>query len=97
MSCSDVHDLRVQWKRAAAKVLPAAKAKLFSVYDFRHAAGRRMVQASGGNLLGVAHQLGHTQLTTTNRYLAPAEAHGDAVVAALDSSEKRRARRARTQ
>lgn len=87
------HDLRVQWKRAAAQVLPAARAKAFSVYDFRHAAGRRMVQASGGNLLGVAHQLGHTQLTTTNRYLAPAEQHGDAVVAALDAKSTRRANR----
>ena len=82
------HDLRVQWKRAAAKVLPPALAERFSIYDFRHGAGRRMVRVSGGNLLGVAHQLGHTQLTTTNRYLMPDEHHGDAVIAALDEATK---------
>jgi integrase len=78
------HDLRVQWKRAAAKVLPKRQAEQFSIYDFRHAAGRRMVRASGGNLLGVAHQMGHKRLTTTNQYLEPSEADGDAVVEAMD-------------
>ena len=80
------HDLRVQYKRAAAAVLPEAKAAAWSLYDLRHGAGRRMVEASGGNLLGVAHMLGHKRLTTTNRYLAPAEHHGDAIVAALNAS-----------
>ncbi len=79
------HDLRVQYKRAAAAVLPSGRAESWSIYDMRHAAGRRMVEASGGNLLGVAHMLGHKNLTTTNH--APAEHHGDAVVAALNATE----------
>ncbi len=87
------HDLRVQWKRAAAKVLPAAMAARFAPYDFRHAAGRRMVHVSGGNLLGVAHQLGHLHLTTTNRYLAPAEHYGDAVVEAMNATTTKKKRR----
>lgn len=86
------HDLRVQWKRAAAKVLPPAVAAKFSIYDFRHAAGRRMVEASGGNLLGAAHMLGHKHLTTTNRYLAPAEHHGEAVVSAMERIKGKRPR-----
>lgn len=83
------HDLRVQWKRAAAQVLSPERAAAFSLYDFRHGAGRHMVRMSRGNLLGVAHMLGHKHLTTTNRYLAPAEADGAAVVAALEKERIR--------
>lgn len=83
------HDLRTHWKRAAAAVLSPERAAAFSLYDFRHGAGRHMVRMSRGNLLGVAHMLGHKHLTTTNRYLAPAEADGAAVVAALETERIR--------
>lgn len=87
------HDIRVQWKRAAAKVLPPDQAKDFAPYDFRHGGARRFVEVSGGNLLGTAHQLGQIHLTTTNKYLKPAERHGNEVVAAMDAASSTRRKR----
>jgi integrase len=82
------HDLRVQWKRAAAAVLPEERARDFAPYDLRHGAARRMLAVSGGNLLGTAHMLGHTQLTTTNQYLRPHEEHAAGIVEAMNSVSK---------
>lgn len=79
------HDLRVQWKRAAAAVLSPDRAKDFAPYDLRHGAARRMLAVSGGNLLGTAHMLGHRHLTTTNAYLRAHETHGLEVVSAMNS------------
>jgi integrase len=63
------HDYRYQLKKAAKQVLPAAKARSFTGYDFRHAAGTHWAET--GNLPAVAYMMGHTQLTTTNRYAKP--------------------------
>lgn len=76
------HDYRKYLKTAAAKVLPPAKAKAFARYDFRHGRINNLLEATG-NMLGVAYQAGHKQLTTTNAYLKPQKRQGDAVVAAM--------------
>lgn len=85
-----VHDLREYFKAAALKVLPIEKASAFARYDLRHGAARIGLAVSG-NLLGVAHQLGHRRITTTNHYLRASEQHGAAVVKALDAVSGRSA------
>ena len=68
------------FKEAAAK---AGLPKETSPYDLRHAFGTHGVEASGGNLTGVAYLLGHTQVTTTNRYVHSNAKAADAVLASL--------------
>ena len=83
------HDLRVQWKRAAASVLgPEGRPEDFSVYDFRHGAGRRFVKLAG--LQAAQYMLNHKRATTTNRYVQPSEADGLAAVEAMDKAESKR-------
>lgn len=77
------HDMRIQLKAAAAKVLPADRAKDFARYDLRHGRARVLLDASG-DLRGTAHQLGHTQITTTNRYLRTDEDAGARAVIAAE-------------
>jgi len=63
-----------------------AKAKLppeTAPYDLRHAMGTHGVEASGGNLTGVAYLLGHKQVTTTNRYVHSNQRSAETVLAAL--------------
>jgi integrase len=72
---------------AAAAGIDEARARKTTIYDFRHAAGRRLLDASGGNMRGVAFQLGHRRPTTTNIYTRPDKHAGDAVVAALATSQ----------
>jgi len=74
-------------KAAALKVLPREKALQFARYDFRHGRINHLLELTG-NMLGVAYQAGHTQLTTTNAYLRAQRRQGDAVVAAADGSDK---------
>lgn len=63
------HDYRWQLDKAAKAVLPAAKAKTFCSYDFRHA--RLTHLAETGNLPGVAYHAGHKRVTTTALYVRP--------------------------
>lgn len=47
-----------------------------AAYDFRHARGTHLVDR-GAALSGVAYQLGHTQVTTTNKYAHATRRAGD--------------------
>lgn len=73
------HDLDGYLKKAAAKVLDGARAKAFAAYDIRHRRARFLLDQSK-NLRGVAYVLGHRQLTTTNRYVAPDRQAGRATL-----------------
>ncbi len=53
-------------------------------YDLRHARGTHGVEASGGNLNGVAYLLGHKQVTTTNKYVHSSQRSAETVLSALD-------------
>ncbi len=79
------HDYRKFLKAAAKKVLTASSAPSFAAYDFRHGRALDLLETSG-NLPGVAYQLGHKQLTTTNRYLKAQQRQGAAVMAAADAA-----------
>lgn len=72
-------------KAAALKVLPREKALRFARYDFRHGRINNLLELTG-NMLGVAYQAGHTQLTTTNSYLRAQRRQGDAVISAADEA-----------
>lgn len=52
-------------------------------YDLRHARGTHGLEASGGNLNGVAYLLGHKQVTTTNRYVHASQRAGATVLSAI--------------
>lgn len=58
---------------------PQELVRKLSLYDFRHSRGTHWVQTSG-NLLGTAYQLGHLQVTTTNRYVHPNREAGESLV-----------------
>ena len=65
--------LREPLKAAArAAGLDERRASKISVYDLRHAAAKRYLDASG-NQRGVSFLLGQTQPTTLNRYTRPDE------------------------
>lgn len=66
------HDYRKPLRKAAIAVLGAERGARFARYDFRHAFGTHVLDASQ-NLLGTARLLGHTQVSTTNRYLHAAD------------------------
>jgi integrase len=65
------HDYRSYLAKAGVPGLAA--------YDFRHARGTHLVNR-GAALSGVAYQLGHTQLTTTNKYAHATRTAGDAAI-----------------
>lgn len=67
-------------KLAAGAALPPERAKHFSAYDFRHGRIAGLL-AGGAPLSAVAYLAGHTQLTTTNRYVQVAEAAHEAEMA----------------
>ncbi len=78
-------------KRAAVAVLGPVRGKDFAPYDFRH--GRAMERLdAGAPLRGVSYMLGHKQVSTTDKYLAPDRKAG---MAALDAG-KRPTRRKRS-
>lgn len=70
------HDYRTYLRGAGLdEELPSRLAS----YDFRHARGTHLVDR-GAALSGVAYQLGHTQVTTTNKYAHPTRRAGDAAL-----------------
>lgn len=62
-------------KAAAARVLGAVRGKSFAPYDFRHARAKERLDA-GAPIRGVSYMLGHKQVSTTDKYLAPDRAAG---------------------
>ncbi len=66
------HDYRTYLKRAGVPGLAA--------YDFRHARGTHLLDR-GATLTGAGYQLGHTQQTTTAKYVHATRAAGDAALA----------------
>lgn len=68
-------------KRAAIVVLGETKGKLFAPYDFRHGRAKHMLDATAP-IRGVAYQLGHKLLSTTDKYLAPERTAGRAALIA---------------
>lgn len=77
------HDYRTYIKAAGGVAL----VKKLAPYDFRHARGTHLANR-GAALPGIAYQLGHTQLTTTNKYAHATRAAGDLALTAggaLDS------------
>jgi integrase len=71
------HDYRTYLKAAGGVAL----VKKLAPYDFRHARGTHLANR-GAALPGIAYQLGHTQLTTTNKYAHATKAAGDKALAA---------------
>jgi len=79
------HDYRTYLKAAGGVAL----VKRLAPYDFRHARGTHLANR-GAALPGIAYQLGHTQLTTTNKYAHATKAAGDLALTAggaLDAKE----------
>jgi integrase len=79
------HDYRTYLKAAGG----VAFVKKLAPYDFRHARGTHLANR-GAALPGIAYQLGHTQLTTTNKYAHATKAAGDLALTAggaLDEPE----------
>lgn len=80
------HDYRTYLKAAGGVAL----VKRLAPYDFRHARGTHLANR-GAALPGIAYQLGHTQLTTTNKYTRATRAAGDRALTAggaLDEKEE---------
>lgn len=80
------HDYRTYLRKAGG----AALVKRLAPYDFRHARGTHLANR-GAALPGIAYQLGHTQLTTTNKYAHATKAAGDLALTAggaLDAKEE---------
>lgn len=81
------HDDRRYVKEAAQKIdLPPHLAKQVSPYDFRRARGTHLCERTS-NLAGVAYLLGHTQVTTTNRYVHPGKRAAAAVLDAVADAD----------
>lgn len=69
------HDYAKALKRAATTILGPRLGAQFAPYDFRHG-GAKDTLDSGGALRGLAYNLGHKRLSTTDKYLAPDRAAG---------------------
>jgi len=76
------HNYRPHLGPAAAAVLPASKAAIFTGQHVRSAAITRALERSG-NLPGVMHLAGHTQAATTSKYIRPTLRAANDVLAAL--------------
>jgi integrase len=76
--------LRTYWYDAAkAAGIDERRARKISVYDFRHAAAKRFLDATG-NVRGTAFMLGHRNATgSTHRYTRPDKPAADRLVDAL--------------
>jgi len=71
---------------AAAAVLPAAKARIFTGQHVRSAAITRALERSS-NLAGVMHLAGHKHASTTSKYVRPTFRAALDVIGAFDSGE----------
>jgi integrase len=78
------HDMLV--KIAASEVLGPQRGQHCSAYDFRHATGRELMQATGGDLGAVQAGMAHGAATTTVQYLKPNVARGEAALLAASSA-----------
>ncbi|MDE2107376.1 MAG: tyrosine-type recombinase/integrase, partial [Patescibacteria group bacterium] len=75
--------LRPYWHPAAkAAGIDERRARKISVYDFRHAAGKRFLDATG-NIRGAAFMLGHKNATSTHRYTRPDKPAAERLIDAL--------------
>ena len=75
------HDYRESLRAAAKKAKwPAHKIERFCGQHFRSAGGTHLLELSANNLVGVAYVLGHSQVTTTARYMRPNERAGAEVI-----------------
>jgi hypothetical protein len=79
------HDYFVYLKAAAKKVLPPNLAAKFAGTDIRHAKVKNFLDATA-DMIGVAFLVGHKQLTTTNIYSSPQQAHGERAMAAFEAA-----------
>lgn len=76
------HDYREALRNAATKAKwPQHKIDRLCGQHFRSAGGTYLLEISNNNLLGVGYILGHTQVTTTARYMRPNERAGSQVIA----------------
>jgi MoaA/NifB/PqqE/SkfB family radical SAM enzyme len=82
--------LRPYWYDAAkAAGIDERRARKISVYDFRHAAAKRFLDATG-NVRGTAFMLGHRNATgSTHRYTKPDKPAADRLVDALARPDRR--------
>jgi len=74
-------DYRETIRRAGRDAgLEPHRAARLSFHDFRHARTTHLLERTK-NLAGVAYLLGHTNITTTNRYVRPNQRAGEAALA----------------
>ncbi len=71
------HNFSKAIKRAAIAILGPRLGQQFAPYDFRHGGAKDTLDAGAG-IRGLAYNLGHKRLSTTDRYLAPDRAAGAA-------------------
>lgn len=69
------HNFSKVLKRVACAVLGPRLGKMFAPYDFRHGGAKDALDA-GAAIRGVAYNLGHKRVSTTDKYLAPDRAAG---------------------
>lgn len=69
------HNYAKVLKQAATAVLGPRLGKMFAPYDFRHGGAKDALDA-GAAIRGVAYNLGHKRVSTTDKYLAPDRAAG---------------------
>ncbi len=69
--------------------LPSEKVAGLTRYDFRHGRTTSLLRSTN-NLLGTAQLVGHTQVSTTNKYLHPDREAGDQVIKSLVKREKKK-------
>ncbi len=74
------HDYRDALGKAAATILPPAKAEKFCAYDLRHA---RLTQLAEHNVNGAAYLAGHRRVSTTALYVKPNRRAAERVLAAV--------------
>jgi len=83
--------LRGHWYKAAiAAGIDERRARKISVYDFRHAAAKRYLDASA-NLRGVGFLLGHKNGGSTQRYTKPDQRAAVAMLASVNADTLARA------
>jgi hypothetical protein len=69
------HNYSKVLKRVATAILGPRLGRMFAPYDFRHGGAKDALDAGAG-IRGVAFNLGHKRISTTDKYLAPDRAAG---------------------